>query len=321
MSKKEKKATIEETAAADSITAKPSDASRAGMMAQAVTAMAVMDKSQLEQALAIMNSQEFSKSIPDGTAEKNAASVAMKGAVKEDVAALFGSEELSEEFKEKTAVLFEAAIAARIGLIQEELREEFEKKLETELVQATEILQEQIDSYLTFTAHEWLKENQVAIDKSIKGQLAEDFIKGLHGLFSEHNFNVPDEQVDALEAMAEKVAVLESKLNEQININMELVSVVEEYNKDDVFDEVCEGLAVTQVERFRTLAEGVDFDNDADAFKKKLEIIKEQYFGVKAKPTTLNEEVEVEETAKTVTEEVDPQIAHYMKAISRNIKK
>lgn len=322
MSKKEKKATIEETAAADSITAKPSDASKAGMMAQAVNMMAAMDKSQIDQVFAIMNSKEFAASIPDGTAQKNAASVAMKGAIKEDVAALFGSEELSEEFKEKTAVLFEAAVAARVGILEQEIREQFDSKLETELANATEILQEQIDSYLTFTAHEWLKENQVAIDKSIKGQLAEDFIKGLHGLFAEHSFNVPEEQVDALEAMAEKVADLESKLNEQININMELVSVVEEYNKDEVFDEVCEGLAATQIDRFRTLSESVDFEADADAYKKKLEIIKENYFGVKAKPSTLNEEVEIEEpAAKTVTEEIDPQIASYMAAISKTIKK
>lgn len=312
---------IEETAAADSIEAKPSDASKAGMMAQAMTAMAVMDKSQLEQVLATMNSQNFASTIPDGTAEKNAASVAMKGAVKEDVAALFGSEELSEEFKEKTAVLFEAAVAARLAIVEAEIKEAYDEKLKTELSEAVDVLQEQIDQYLTFTANEWLKENQVAIDTSIKTQLAEDFIKGLHGLFSEHNFSVPEDQVDALEAMAEKVAALEDRLNEQMNLNMELVSVVEEYNRDEIFDEVCEGLAVTQMEKFRTLAEGVDFDNDAEVYKKKLEIIKEQYFGTKTKPTTLNEEVVIEEGTQTQTEYIDPAMAAYAKAITKTVKK
>lgn len=316
MSKKKK---IEETAAADTIQAKPSDASKAGMMAQAMTAMAVMDKSQLEQVLSTMNSQNFASTIPDGTAEKNAATVAMKGAVKEDVANLFGSEELTEEFKEKTAVLFEAAVNARVIAETARIEEEYQEKLTKELTESVEILRDQIDQYLSFTANEWLKENQVAIDTSIRSQLAESFIKGLHGLYAEHNFNIPEGQEEAVEALAEKVAELEGRLSEQINTNMELVSVLEQYNKEDVFDEVSEGLAVTQIDKFRTLTEGVDFGDDVDAYKKKLEIIKEQYFGVKTKPTTLNEEVEIQE--ETTTKVIDPVVARYHQAISRTVKK
>jgi hypothetical protein len=310
---------IEETAASDTIVAQPSDASKASMMAQAVTAMAVMDKSQLDQVLATMNSKNFASSIPDGTAEKNAASVAMKGAVKEDVAELFGSEELSEEFKEKTAVLFEAAVNARVGIIEEEIKEAYAAQLTEELAEAVDIIQEQVNAYLTHAANEWLKENQVAIDKSIRTQLAENLINSLSAVFAEHNIVIPEGQEDVVEQMAEEIAALESKLNEQINTNLELVSVLEDYNKDEVFDEVAEGLAVTQVEKFRTLAEGVDFENDADAFKKKLEIIKENYFGVKTKPTTLNEEVEIVESADTKI--VDPVVARYHQAIARTVKK
>lgn len=321
MTKKVKKATIEETAAADSVEAQPSDASKAGMMAQAMTAMAVMDKSQLELVLSTMNSKNFASTIPDGTAEQNAASVAMKGAVKEDVENLFGSEELSEEFKEKTAVLFEAAVNARVLVREQEIAEQYEEALTEELATAVDTIREQIDQYLTFTAHEWLKENQVAIDTSIRSELAENFIRGLHGLYSEHNFNVPEEQVDAVEALAEKVADLEGRLSEQINTNMELVSVLEEYNKDEIFDEVSEGLAVTQIEKFRTLSEGVDFGDDADVYKRKLEIVKEQYFGAKkTKPSTLNEEVITEEA--DVSEKItDPTMELYARAISRNVKK
>lgn len=320
MTKKVKKETIEETAAADSVEAKPSDASKAGMMAQAMTSMAAMDKSQLELVLSTMNSKNFASTIPDGTAEQNAASVAMKGAVKEDVAALFGSEELSEEFKDKTAVLFEAAVNARILVREQEIAEQYEERLTEELTSAVDVIREQIDQYLTFTAHEWLKENQVAIDNSIRTQLAENFIRGLHGLYSEHNFNVPEEQVDAVEALAEKVAELEGRLSEQINTNMELVSVLEEYNKDEVFDEVTEGLAITQIEKFRTLSEGIDFGDDADAYKRKLEIVKENYFGTKTKPSTLNEEVIISEET-TETKIADPTMARYAEAISRTVKR
>lgn len=320
MTKKVNKAKIEETAASDTIEAHPSDASKAGMMAQAMTAMAVMDKSQLELVLSTMNSQNFASTIPDGTAEKNAASVAAKSAIKEDVAALFGSEQLSEEFKEKTSVLFEAAVNARVILREQEIREELEQKMNEQLVEHVDTLRDQIDQYLTFTAHEWLKENEVAIDTSLRSQIAENFIKGLHGLFSEHSFTVPEDQVDIAEALAEKVAELEERLSEQINTNMELVTVLEEYNKDEIFSEVAEGLAVTQAEKFRTLTEGVDFGDDAEAYKKKLEIIKEQYFGVKTKPSTLNEEVIVEETSSD-NKAIDPEMARYHAAIKRTIKK
>lgn len=210
---------------------------------------------------------------------------------------------------------------ARVLVREQEIAEQYEEALTEELATAVDTIREQIDQYLTFTAHEWLKENQVAIDTSIRSELAENFIRGLHGLYSEHNFNVPEEQVDAVEALAEKVADLEGRLSEQINTNMELVSVLEEYNKDEIFDEVSEGLAVTQIEKFRTLSEGVDFGDDADVYKRKLEIVKEQYFGAKkTKPSTLNEEVITEEA--DVSEKItDPTMELYARAISRNVKK
>lgn len=133
------------TSAASSIEAKPSDASKSGMMAQAMTSMAAMDKSQLDQVLAMMNSKQFASTIPDDAAAKNAASVAMKGAVKEDVTELFAGEQLSEEFKEKTAVLFEAAVNAKVIAEVVRIEEEYETKLEEEVAQVTDTLTEQID--------------------------------------------------------------------------------------------------------------------------------------------------------------------------------
>ena len=308
------------TSAASSIEAKPSDASKSAMMAQAMTSMAAMDKSQLDQVLAMMNSKQFASTIPDDAAAKNAASVAMKGAVKEDVAELFAGEQLSEEFKEKTAVLFEAAVNAKVIAEVARIEEEYETKLEEEVAQVTDTLTEQIDHYMSYVAQNWLEENQVAIDNSLRNELAEDFIMGLRNLFAEHYVQFPDEQVDAVEALAEKVEELEARLNEQLEKNIELSAIAEERNKEKIFAEVSEGLALTQVDKFKTLTEGVEFENNPDNYKKKLEIVKEKYFGIKQAPSTLNEEVE-EPTATQEVKYLEPQIANYAKAISRTIKK
>lgn len=308
------------TSAASSIEAKPSDASKSAMMAQAITSMASMDKSQLDQVLAMMNSKQFASTIPDDAAAKNAASVAMKGAVKEDVAELFAGEQLSEEFKEKTAVLFEAAVNAKVIAEVARIEEEYETKLEEEVEQVTENLTEQIDHYMSYVAQNWLEENQVAIDTSLRNELAEDFIMGLRNLFAEHYVQFPEEQVDAVEALAEKVEELEARLNEQLEKNIEMSAIVEERNKEKIFAEVSEGLALTQVDKFKTLTEGVEFENNPDNYKKKLEIVKEKYFGIKQAPSTLNEEVEEPTTTQEV-KYLEPQIANYAKAISRTIKK
>ena len=126
--------------------------------------------------------------------------------------------------------------------------------------------------------------------------------------------------LDAVEALAEKVEDLEARLNEQLEKNIELNAIVEERNKEKVFAEVSEGLALTQVDKFKTLTEGVEFENNPDNYKKKLEIVKEKYFGIKTAPSTLNEEVE-EVTQSQEVKYLEPQIANYAKAISRTIKK
>jgi len=296
-------------------------ASKAGAMATVMGAMSKMSPNDLNGFMKMfMTSKELAAAIPDDAAARNAASIAAKGAMKEDVADLFGSEELSEEFKEKTTILFEAAVSARVIAETARIEEEYQTRLEEEVSQVTEVLSEQIDDYLTYAAAEWMKENEVAIESSLRNELSEEFIKGLRNLFAEHYISFPEEEVDAVEALAEKVDSLETKLNEQIKNNMELVSLVEDYNKHYIFNEVSEGLALTQVDKFKTLAEGVDFENDENVYRHKLEVIKEQYFGVKSKPSMLNEEVEIE-TSDEQPRYLEPQIASYARAISRTIKK
>jgi len=311
---------VEETAASDSVDMQPSDASRASMMAQATTQMAVMDKSMLAQVLAMMNSKEFAKNIPDDAAEKNRQSVQMKGAMQEDVENLFDGEQLSEEFKEKTTVLFEAAVVARVKQIEVELQERFESKLEDEVKDLTDTLTEQVDQYLSYVAEEWVKDNEIAIESSLRSDLTESFITGLKDLFEQHYVTFPEEKVDAVETLAKKVEELEEELNNQINTNLELVEAVQQYTKEQLIEDASRGLALSQAEKFRTLCESVDFDYDEEQYVKKLSIIKEKYFGTKAaKRTKLFEAVDIDQPQDPVY--VDPQMANYSQAISRTIKK
>lgn len=325
----------EETAAAATIKAKPSDATKAGMMASAMGVMAGMNKndlsSWLEQALALIGHE--ADTIPPDAAAKNAASVAMKGspldialpnlgsAMKEDIAELFGSEELTEEFKEKTSVLFEAAVNARVLAEVAALEEQYEEKLNEEIDFITESLAEKVDQYLTYVAETWAQENQVAIESSLRAEITEGFIDGLRNLFAEHYVTFPENKVDVVESLVTENEKLREKLNEEIKFNIELTSLVEDYTKEDIFNEASEGLALTQVQKFKTLVEGVEFD-DVESYKKKLAIVKENYFKQPAssKPTSfITEELEADES--TEVRYLEPQIAHYASAISRTAKK
>ena len=324
---------MDEESAADTIETHPSDASKSGMMAQAMTSMASMDKSQLSQVLAIMNSKEFASSIPDDAAAKNAASIQMKGspqqaivanmqsAVKEDVAELFSGEQLSEQFKEKTAVLFEAAVNARVIAETQRLEEQYTEQLEEEVSDVVEQLTEQVDKYLSYVAEQWAEENEVAIESALRNELAEEFISGLKNLFAEHYVQFPEEKVDLIDSLSTRVSELEEKLNEQIDTNIELEQIVEQFNKHEIFNQLCEGLALTQVDRFRTLSEGVEFDGDEDNYRHKLQIVREKYFGIKPVKSTLNEEVDIEDNEAQDVRYFEPQIANYAAAISRTIKK
>lgn len=328
-----KKPMKEETDAAKSIEAKPSDASKAAMMATAMTTMAQMSNAEcstwLQKALDLANSKNYASSIPDSAATQNAQSIAakgdpkaavmpnMQGAMKEDIENLFGTENLSEEFKEKTTVLFDAAVNARVAVVSEKLDEQYTLMYE----QKIEELSEKVDKYLSFTAKEWLKENQVAIESTLKSEISEEFMLGLRNLFAEHYMEIPDDKVDLVETLTAKVEELEAELNEQLDVNIELAEAIEEYGKEEVFKEISEGLAMTQVEKLRTLSEGVEFDGDTESFKRKLSVIKEKYFSTPVSAPLLNEEVVVENVEKGNVKFTEPQIQKYATAISRTIKK
>jgi Flp pilus assembly secretin CpaC len=256
--------------------------------------------------------------------EQMRASVAMKpsaaSGMSEDLQVIFNGEELSEEFVEKTTILFEAALNARIIVETTRLEEEYAVKLEEQVAEISEELTNKLDSYLTYTVENWMNDNEVAIESTLRNELMEEFIEGLRNLFAEHYISVPQEQVNVLESLADKVNQLQAKLDESIDNNNELrgLLVVEAANK--IFSELASDLVVSQQEKFAALAEGIEFDGDLEIYAKKLSIIKENYFGGESQySSNIEEETFEGQIAESVN--LDPQVNRYVQAIARTIKK
>jgi hypothetical protein len=261
--------------------------------------------------------------VPEGAAAKNAASISAKpshaSAMKEDLEAIFDGEDLSEDFVEKTSTLFEAALNARIAVETEALQEQFEEKLNEEMNLFAEDVTNKLDSYLDYVTENWMQENEVAIESTLRNELMDEFMEGLKNLFAEHYIAVPEEKVDVLEALADKVDALEGKLDEAITENTQLKSVLVEEAAKGIFAELASDLALTQQEKFATLAEGIEFDGDLETFAKKLTIIKESYFG---RESLVENNIE-DETFDGEPEAVisNSTINRYAQAISKTVKK
>jgi len=200
--------------------------------------------------------------------------------VSADVEALTADEGLSEEFKSKAATIFEAALKSKVSEMKKKMNASYEQKLKEESESAKSELVEKVDSYLSYVVEEWMKENALAVERGIKGEIAEDFISGLKKLFEDHYIDVPDEKYDVLEDQASKIEDLEKKLNEQIEKNVELNKENGDLVKQDIIDEAASSLTDTQKEKFNKLAEEVEFSN-SEEFKSKVNVIKESYFGAK----------------------------------------
>ena len=208
--------------------------------------------------------------------------------IEEDVNALLGGEELSEEFKEKAKTIFEAAINAKVAGIKEELEAQYEEKLAEEIEVAKESLAERVDSYLEYVADEWFEENALAVEAGLKTEMTESFLEGMKGLFEEHYVSIPEDKYDVLESMVEKLDDMETKLNEQIEKNISLNSRLAESVADGILDQVSEGLAQTQKEKLTSLSESVEFESE-EQYREKLETLKESYFSEKKSPVAKTE--------------------------------
>ena len=197
--------------------------------------------------------------------------------IEEDVNALLGGEELSEEFREKAKVVFEAALNSKVSEISEALEAQYEIKLEEAKEGLKEALTERVDSYLEYVAEEWMTENELAIEHGLKTEMTESFLSGMKGLFEEHYVTIPEDKYDVLESMVAKLDDMETKLNEQIDKNIGLNKRLAESSADVVLSVVSEGLAETQKEKLAVLAENVEFESEQE-YREKLETLKESYF-------------------------------------------
>ena len=237
--------------------------------------------------------------------------------VKEDVEALMnGEDNLSEEFKVKAATIFEAAIKSKVGAEIDRLEEEYATNLQEAKETAKSELTEKVDSYLNYVVEEWMKENELAIEKGVKGEIAEDFITGLKQLFEDHYIDIPDEKYNVLDAQATEIEELKGKLNEETKKVIELNKEVGENTKASIFESVSDSLADSEKEKFKGLVESVDYE-DADSYKQKLETIKESYF-VKEKAT--NNVTETNDAEGGAIDMTGPMSA-YTAAISRTKNK
>ena len=256
--------------------------------------------------------EEESVKVDESTLDERIASVD----VSDDVSALTKDEELSEEFKDKAATIFEAAIKSKLRSEVERIEEDKVQEVAEEVNRVRDELTEKVDNYMNYVVEEWMKENEIAIERGLKGEIAEDFISGLKDLFAEHYIDVPDEKYDLLGTQSEKIDELEAKLNEQIEKSAEMKKSHDVLVRESVFAEVASDLADTEVEKFKALAEDVDFTNE-ESFRGKLDTLKESYF---PKATTVAESVD-SETDGSESFDTTGAMAAYMAAISTNVKR
>jgi len=233
--------------------------------------------------------------------------------IEEDVHALLDGEELSEDFQEKARTIFEAALRSKVTEVRESLAASYDEKLVEEVAEIKSVLEERVDAYLEYVAQEWLEENALAVEQGIRTEMTESFVQGMKGLFEAHYVEIPDEKYDVLESMVEKLDDMETKLNEQIEKNVSLNKRLAESVADGIFDDVAEGLALSQKEKLASLAESVEFESETQ-YREKLEMLKESYFTAQKTPKATSESLS--EGVDTTPETVSPGMESYMRALN-----
>jgi hypothetical protein len=236
----------------------------------------------------------------------------MKEDMNLDIQHLFASDEnLSEEFKTKAASLFEAVVTARVAEIREQLEEEVAQKAAEIIEATTQDMTEKVDAYLNYVLESWLEENRVAVEHGLRSEITDDFISGLRNLFAEHYIEIPEEKFDVMGEMQESIDNLELQLNNKIEESIKLVADLNSFKRENVVASVTEGLAQTEIEKFKTLVEDVSFE-DESSFAEKLNVIKESFFH---KKTTADESHD--EVMPDSINESSSSVMKYAQAISR----
>ena len=334
----EQEESLEEASSGAAETLKPS-ATKTQMLGDLMSKVAGMTKQDLSAFLDKTLAQvgKEADSVPD-TSSKNAASVSHSGAgtpsprvavpakaMKEDMDELLADQEdMSEDFKAKASTLFEAAVQNRVVLEVARLEEEFETQLEEKITESVDELHQQVEQYMDYVVEQWMQENEVAIESNFRVQATESFIDGLKNLFAESYVEVPEEKVDLIADLQQSVAELEESLESVQAENLKLNAMISEASVEAAFEEVSEDLVETQVEKLRSLAEGIEYA-DAEEYAEKLKIIKEQYFTESKQENEghtglIDEEVSVgsnDESEEGQAQVIPEEMKHYFQAISR----
>jgi hypothetical protein len=250
------------------------------------------------------------------------AASAVKESIAEDLKTIFGDDQtLTEEFRTKMETLFEAAVSARLSILEASLIEQYEEAFEAEMAETQEGVIDAIDAYMQHIVEDWMTTNEVAITSSLRTEITEEFIEGLKGLFSEHYIDVPEDKLDVLEMLTDRVGGLEEELNAALNANMELSEKVKNNEKYDAIADVSEGLTVVEAEKFRQLVEGLDYD---EKFGDKLTTIKDHHFPKAKKPAStglMTEEIVHDSDTDPEVKTVSPEMRRYMHALDRTSKR
>jgi hypothetical protein len=235
--------------------------------------------------------------------------------VSDDVTALVDGEELSEEFKNKAATIFESAVKTKVRSELERIQEQNDVIMEDLAENTMGDLVEKVDDYMNYVVEQWMEDNQLAIERGLKGEIAEDFIGGMKQLFEDHYIDVPDEKYDILESNLSRIEELENKLNKQMEENVQLKKQKGELVKESLVADIADGMTDTETEKFQSLVEDVEF-SDEESYKGKLQTIRESYFG---SGEVENQQVLTEEGSENETQEdVSDSMARYMTAISQD---
>ena len=238
---------------------------------------------------------------------------------KEDIAAVLKGADLDEEFTKKATTVFEAAVDAKVTAKIDSLKEQAAAKFVEEIETMKDEFAGRVENFLSYAAEEWLKENELAVEQGLRTEVTETFMEGLRKLFIESNINVPDEKLDLAAEMSEKLDAMEDRLNEQVKKNVELHEVVGTYRKNEILSELTRGLAETQKDKFKSLADAVEFKSE-ESYREKLGQIKESYFGApKAETVTEVASEESAPEAEKQLETVSESMQAYVEQLAKRI--
>jgi len=294
----------------------PMPKTKAGMMSAAVGAMQGMSKEKLSGVLATLTAGTHADAFDGEEIAETAIDLDYKADFSEDLNALVAEEAtLSEEFKEKAEVIFEAAIKSKLAEEIDRLEEKYNEELAEEVATTKADLVEKVDSYLNYVVENWMEENKLAVQSGLRTEIAEKFMNSLKDLFVESYIEVPESKVDLVDELAENVEELENALNETTAKNISMAEELEQYKRDAVIREHSAGLAETQIEKLKDLVEDFDFDTE-EAFSAKVATVKESYF---TKKVTESAAIEEDESGDDIVE-TSPMMAQYLSAIQKTNK-